>query len=385
MPGSKKGIIYLDHNATAPLLPEVLDAMLPFLAGPPSNASSRCRPGRAAANAIAAARDQVAALIGCDPPEVIFTSGGTESVHTAIRSALALQPERRHIVASAVEHSAVRNLLRTLADLQHEVTWVPVDFAGDIDPAAFAAALRPDTALATVLFANNETGVLSPVARLADLAAERGIPFHTDAVQAAGKHPVDLSATRIASASLAAHKFGGPQGVGALFVSRRLKFVPQTVGGGQENGRRAGTENVAGIVGLGTACRLASGRLPEFVRRVGQLRDDLERRLFAEIPDLRRNGRTDGRLANTSNLCIPSIPAETLLILLDQAGVCCSAGSACTTGSPAPSHVLKAMGLTDAEAKSSLRFSLGQTTTPADIASATEQILKAVDKARFVV
>jgi cysteine desulfurase len=372
--------IYLDHNATAPLRPEVFDAMLPFLAGPAANASSRCRPGRDAAAAIGRAREEAAALLGCSPGEIVFTSGGTESNNAAIRSALSLAPDRRHLVSSPVEHSAVRNLLLSLERSGYEVTWVGVGSGGEIDPAEFAAAIRPDTALATAMAANNETGVLFPVAALAAAARERGVPFHTDAVQAAGKIPLDLAATGPCSAAVAAHKFGGPQGIGALHVSRRTRFAPQLVGGAQESGRRAGTEPVAAIVGMGAACRLAAAELAGAAGRMAHLRDRLEELLFAALPGIARNGTPRARLPNTSNLRFPGTPAETLLILLDQAGLCVSAGSACTAGSPAPSHVLKAMGLSDAEAKASLRFSLGPTTSEAEIDAAADRVIRAARK-----
>lgn len=371
-------MIYLDNNATTPVDPAVREAMLPFLGGVFGNPSSAHGAGRAARAAVEEAREQVAALLDCEPGEIVFTSGGTESINTAVRSALASQPGRRHIVTSVIEHSATKNLCEGLEREGCEVTWLPVDRGGLPEVAAFERALRPDTAIATVLWANNETGVLFPVAEMAAAAAARRVPFHADAVQAAGKIPVGVRGTDIHLLSLSAHKFHGPKGVGALYVNRRLGFRPLLAGGGQEGGRRPGTENVAGIVGLGVAARLARERLPRTTESLRAMRDRFEAAVLERFPGAAVHGDRERRLPNTTNLSLPGIDAGAALLVLDRLGVCCSIGSACSSGAPDASHVLRAMGVDDAGARSSLRFSFGRLNRADDVDGALAALEQAV-------
>ena len=363
-------MIYLDNNATTPVDPRVREAMLAFLGEKFGNPSSPHAAGRAAREAIAMARGQVAALLGASEEAVIFTGGGTESITTAIRGALAAQPGKRHIVTSSIEHSATKNLCEQLGREGYEVTWLRVDAGGRPDPAEFAAALRADTAVVSVIWANNETGVLFPVEEMARLADERRIVFHVDAVQAAGKIPIDLARVPLHLLSLAAHKFHGPKGVGALFVRPGLGLPPLLRGGGQESGRRAGTENVPGIVGLGVAAELAAAALPLEMPRVAALRDDFEAGVRARFPEARFHGDPSHRLPNTTNFALPGRDAQGLLAGLDRLGVACSIGSACTSGEVDASHVLRAMGVGDDEARSSLRFSFSRMNTADEVPSA---------------
>ena len=363
-------MIYLDNNATTPIDPRVRDAMLPFLGANFGNPSSPHAAGRAAREAMEKARAQVAALVGSSADSMVFTGGGTESITTAIRGALAAQPDKRHIVTSSIEHSATKNLCAQLEREGFEVTWLRVDGGGRPDPAQYAAALRDDTALVSVIWANNETGVLFPVEEMARLADERRIVFHIDAVQAAGKVPIDLARVPVHLLSLAAHKFHGPKGVGALFVRSGLGLPPLLRGGGQESGRRAGTENVPGIVGLGVAAELAMLALPVETPRVAALRDEFEAGVRSLFPDARFHGDPAHRLANTTNFALPGRDAQGLLAGLDRLGVACSIGSACTSGEVDASHVLRAMGVGDEEARSSLRFSFSRMNTEAEVPAA---------------
>ena len=360
-------MIYLDNNATTPVDPRVREAMLPFLGEKFGNPSSPHAAGRAAREAMAKARGQVSALLGASEDSVVFTGGGTESITTAIRGALAAQPGKRHIVTSSIEHSATKNLCEQLEREGCEVTWLRVDGGGRPDLADYAAALRDDTALVSVIWANNETGVLFPVEEMARMADERRIVFHADAVQAAGKITIDLARVPVHLLSLAAHKFHGPKGVGALFVRPGLGLPPLLRGGGQESGRRAGTENVSGIVGLGVAAELAMSALPVEMPRVAELRDGFEEGVRVEFPDARFHGDPLHRLPNTSNFALPGRDAQGLLAGLDRLGVACSVGSACTSGEVDASHVLRAMGVADDEARSSLRFSFSRMNTADEV------------------
>jgi cysteine desulfurase len=370
-------MIYLDNNATTPIDPRVRDAMLPFLGESFGNPSSPHAAGRAARDAMEKARAQVAAMLGASADSIVFTGGGTESITTAIRGALAAQPEKRHIVTSSIEHSATKNLCRQLEREGFEVTWLRVDAGGRPDLAQYEAALRDDTALVSVIWANNETGVIFPVEEMARLADERRIVFHVDAVQAAGKVPIDLSRVPVHLLSLAAHKFHGPKGVGALFVRSGLGLPPLLRGGGQESGRRAGTENVPGIVGLGVAAELAMLALPVEMPRVAALRDEFEAGVRSRFPDARFHGDPAHRLANTTNFALPGRDAQGLLAGLDRLGVACSIGSACTSGEVDASHVLRAMGVGDEEARSSLRFSFSRMNTEAEVPVALESLQQA--------
>jgi cysteine desulfurase len=371
-------MIYLDNNATTPMDPRVREAMLPFLAEQFGNPSSPHAAGRVARAAIDKARAQVAALVGASADSIVFTGGGTESITTAIRGALAAQPGKRHIVTSSIEHSATKNLCEQLALEGCEVTWLRVDAGGRPHREEFAAALRDDTALVSVIWANNETGVLFPVEDMARLADERRIVFHVDAVQAAGKIPIDLAEVPVHLLSLAAHKFHGPKGAGALFVRSGLGLPPLLRGGGQESGRRAGTENVPGIVGLGAAAELASAALPVEMPRVAVLRDEFEAGVRARFPDARFHGDPAHRLPNTTNFALPGRDAQGLLAGLDRLGVACSIGSACTSGEVDASHVLRAMGVGDDEARSSLRFSFSRMNTADEVPAALAALEQAV-------
>ena len=370
-------MIYLDNNATTPVDPRVRDAMLPLLSEKFGNPSSPHAPGRAARDAVEEARKQTASLIGVKPDEIVFTGGGTESINTAIRGALAAQPGKRHIVTSAIEHSATKNLCEQLEREGCEVTWLRVDAKGRPDPEEYKAALRDDTAIVSVVWANNETGVLFPIGEMARVADERRVVFHVDAVQAAGKIPIDLSRVPAHLLSLSGHKIHGPKGIGALFVRSGLGLPPLLLGGGQEHGRRAGTENVPGIVGLGLAADLAAAAIQTEMPRVAKMRDEFERGVRALFADARFHGDPEHRLPNTSNFALPGLAATDLLAALDRLGVCCSVGSACVSGSPHASHVLRAMGVGDEEAKSSLRFSFSRMNSDAEVRGA----LSALDEA----
>ena len=362
--------IYFDNNATTRCDPRVLEAMLPYLGEMYGNPSSGCRWGKLAAAAVARAREQVAALLGCEPGEIVFTSGGTESITAALASALALNPGRRHLLTTAVEHSATLKPCEALESQGYEVTRLGVDAEGRLDMNEFEHKIHPDTALVSVMAANNETGVLFPLDELAGVCRERGVFFHTDAVQAAGKVPLRVAETGVSYMSVSSHKIHGPKGVGALYVHRHSAFHPLLLGGGQENGRRAGTENVAGIVGFGKAAELALQELERMQTETRALRDAFEQGVLERIPGVQVNGDRTARLPNTTNLAFEGVEAESALLLLDRAGVCASAGSACLTGSLTPSHVLRAMGCSDARARSSLRFSFSRFNTAAEIAHA---------------
>jgi cysteine desulfurase len=374
-------LLYLDHNATTPLDPAVREAMLPWLENGFGNPSSVYGLGRRAAEALKEARERVASLVGADPSEIIFNSCGTEATNTAILSALAIDPDRRHIITSAVEHSATIKLCEYLATRGYEITWLPVDKVGLLDPARLEEAITPETAVISLLWGNNETGVLFPIEKIAAIALEKKIPLHLDAVQAAGKVPIDLSNLNVQYVSLSAHKLYAPKGVGALYVNKRARYTP-LLRGSQEEGRRGGTQNVASIVAFGKAAELALNHLPSSPERIRTLRDRFENTLLSSVDGARRNGAAFPRLPNTSNLTFPGIEAETALLLFDKEGLCCSAGSACSSGSINPSHVLTAMGVSRDEARASLRFSFGRTTNETDIDRALEIIPRIIAKLR---
>ena len=374
-------LLYLDHNATTPIDPAVRDAMLPWLENEFGNPSSVYSLGRRAAAALAKAREQVASLVGAQPSEIIFNSCGTEATNTAILSALAIDPDKRHIITSTVEHSATIKLCEYLATRGYEITWLPVDKDGLLDPDRLEAAITSETAVISLLWANNETGVIFPVEEIAAISARKKVPLHLDAVQAAGKVPINLSELVAQYVSLSAHKLYAPKGVGALYVNRRARYTP-LLRGSQEESKRGGTQNVASIVAFGKAAELAQAHLLASAERIGSLRDRFEKTILATIDGVRRNGTDEPRLPNTSNLTFAGIEAETALLLFDKEGLCCSAGSACSSGSINPSHVLTAMGVTREEARASLRFSLGRTTTDNDIDHALEIINHTVAKLR---
>jgi len=369
-------VIYLDANATTPLLPEVLDAMLPWLREGFSNPSGAYAGAKLARKAIDHARGQVAALIGADAGEILFTGGGTESVNTALHSLDRLAGEGSAVV-SAIEHSAV---LRYVESLARTGVKVPVTLGGRLDLEAFTGSLD-GAAFVSVMAANNETGIIQPLAEVVALAHGRGLPVHTDAIQAAGKIPVDVRELGVDMLSMSAHKFHGPKGVGALFVRDGLRFKPLLEGGGQESGRRSGTENTAGIVGMGAAAEWMMKRTDETVRA---MRDAFESAALAGISGISVNGDTGNRLPNTSHLSFDQCDAAGLLILLDEAGVACSAGSACMTGKQKPSHVQLAMGIPEERAKSSLRISFSKLNTMEEALAAAAALKKAVEKLRRV-
>lgn len=352
--------IYFDNNATTAIAPEVFEAMVPWLTEHYGNASSAYRMAQRAKDALQTARVQVASLLNCEPREILFTSCGTESDNAALHSAL-VTTGHKHIITSQVEHSAITKYGEYLERTgRAAVTWLPVERDGTLDLAALERAIRPDTAVVSLMWANNETGVLFPVAEAAALCRSKGVLFHTDAVQCPGKIPLDLATVPADFVSLSGHKLHAPKGIGVLFVRKRARFANFVIGGGQEGGRRGGTENIAYIAGLGRAAELARENLIDEQTRVRGLRDRFETELLASVPGAVVNGHRDLRLPNTTNLCFPGADGEALLHELDHHGVCASAGSACTTGSMEPSHVLTAMGLTPEQAKGSLRFSFSQ-------------------------
>ncbi len=375
-------IVYLDNNATTQVAPEVLEAMLPFLHEEYGNPSSLYSLGRRVAKALEEAREKVAALLGAKPSEIIFTSCGTESDNAAIASAIERDPDCRHVVTTSVEHSAIIKQTDALARRGVPVDRVGVDSSGRLDLDRLKSLLDEETAIVSAMWANNETGVVFPVEEIGAIAHEAGVPFHTDAVQVPGKLPINVSNLPIDFLSISGHKLHAPKGVGALYVSSRTRFRPQMLGGGQESGRRGGTENVASIVGLGVAAELALQHLEDEQTRVRSYRDAFESALLHHVPGTRVHGAESPRLPNTTNISFEGIDAEGLLILLDQQGVCASTGSACTTGSLDPSHVLTAMGVPAHLARSSVRFSFGRYNTQADMEAALAAVTKAVEKLR---
>ena len=364
---NQPAIYYFDNNATTRVAPEVVDAMIPFLREHWGNPSSTYVFGREVGEHVDQARARGAALINAESREIIFTSCGTESNNSAIHSALITQPEKRHVLTTAVEHSANTHFCALLQKRGYTVTFLPVGLDGALDLQQLEAAIRPDTALVSVMWANNETGVLFPVRHIATICRRKGTLFHTDAVQTPGKLKMDVRELDVDFLSLSAHKLHAPKGIGLLYVKRRVKYQPYVVGGGQERGRRGGTENVASIVAFGRAAELAMASLPDENTRIRSLRDRLEDGILAGIPGTSRNGAKEPRLPNTSNVAFDGVEAEGILMLLDQAGICASSGSACTTGSLDPSHVLTAMGCSAARARSSIRFSLGIYNTEAEV------------------
>jgi cysteine desulfurase len=377
--------IYLDYAATTPADPLVAEAMWPWLSGPRSqgNASSIHRYGREARAAIDAARDAVAQLICADYSEVYFTGSGTEADNLALIGAmLAAPPERNHLIVTAIEHHAVLHPAHYLETQGYNVTVLPVDGEGLVSPENVAAALTDRTALVSVMHANNEIGTIQPVAEIARLAHARGAKFHTDAVQTAGQAPIDVAALGCDLLSLCAHKMYGPKGVGALYIRQGTRVSPIIHGGAQEREKRAGTENVAAIVGFGRATELTAARREEDAIRVAALRDDLLTRLRAGIPDLRLNGHPSLRLPNNLNVSVAGVEGPTLLMNLDRLGVAASSGSACSSGSIEPSHVLRAIGLDAGLAASGVRLTLGRQTTEAEIARAADIFVDIVRRLR---
>ena len=382
MSAKKEHFTYLDNNATTQVDPAVVAEMMPFLTEFYGNPSSAYRFGSQVAKAVEKARERVAALLGCEPQEIIFTSCGTESNNAAITSALLQDPDRQHVVTTAVEHSAIMKHGEALAKRGVEVTWLPVDESGLVDLHTLEKAVRPDTAIVSVMWANNETGVLSPIEEIAAIVRKKGALFHTDAVQAVGKIPMRLADSKINFLSISGHKLHCPKGVGVLYVNRKTKFSPYLMGGGQEHGKRAGTENVASIAALGKACELAGEFMRHEAQEVRVLRDEFEAGVLARIPGAQVNGDPDRRLPNTTNIAFEGIDSEAVLMLLDKHGICCSAGSACTTGSVHASHVLKAMGFSTERARGSLRFSFSRFNTKLDVEHALDVLPGVIGKLR---
>ncbi len=388
--------VYLDYNATTPVEPEVLDAMLPYFSADFANASSIHTPGQRARSAVESAREQVAALIGAKPQEIVFTSGGTESDNHAIFGVVAAKvgqafqpvassasPNRApHIITTTIEHEAVLNACQAAEKQGVSVVYLPVDRDGLVDPDSVRRAIRPDTALITIMQANNELGTVQPLEEIGSIAKQHKVYFHTDAVQSAGKIPIDVNALNVDLLSLSGHKLYAPKGVGALYVRSGTRLRQLLYGGHHQRGFRPGTENVAAIVGLGKAAEIAQNSLAADAKQVSALRDKLERGLLDLIPQIRVNGLRALRTPNTTNIMFAGIEGEALVIALDLKGLACSVGAACSSGAVEPSHVLTAIGLSQEEAKSSLRFSLGRHTTESEINFALDVIPAAVAQLR---
>jgi len=374
--------IYLDNNATTMVAPEVLEEMQPYFSIFYGNPSSIYSFGGEVAKKIAEAREKVACLLNAYPDEIVFTSCGTESDNAAILSALSLNPDKNHIVTSKVEHPAVKVLCERLATKGYRITELPVDSDGMIDIDTYRCCLTPDTAVVSIMWANNETGVIFPVEHMASIAKEQRIIFHTDAVQAAGKIPINMKGNEIDMLSISGHKLHAPKGIGVLYIRRGTNFSPFLIGGHQENGRRGGTENVPGIIGLGKACELANQNLKNENNYVKSLREKLEEGLLEKIPRCKINGHRQHRLPNTTNISFESVEGESILLLLDQYGICASSRSACSSGSTQPSHVLAAMGVPYTMIHGSVRFSLSIYNTEEEINFVLEVLPKIIERLR---
>jgi len=372
------GVIYFDYNATTPVLPEVFEAMRPYFCDEWGNPSSAYRFGSKLKTIIGAAREQVAGLIGALPEEIMFTSCATESNNAAIQAVLKLNPAKRHVITSAVEHSSVLNHCRALEKEGYRVTYLPVNRDGLLNVADLESALTDQTAIVSLMWANNETGVLFPVQEIAELCRERGVLFHCDGVQAAGKVEINVRQMPVDYLSLSGHKFYAPKGVGALYIQRNSLFVPFFHGGHQENGLRGGTENVPLIVGLGKAAEFATRRVQNFDAKVRPLRDELENNILTNISKTEVNGHCNFRLANTTNMMFHDVESEALLVLLDQAGICASKGSACLSNLDGPSHVIQAMKPDSLALRQSIRFSLGLSSTSTDVTSTLTALQHAI-------
>lgn len=374
--------IYFDNNATTQVAREVFEAMQPLFCELYGNPSSMHTFGGQIGRQIRIAREQVAGLLGCDPSEIIFTSCGTESDNTALKSTLAALPNRRKIITSRVEHPAVLTVCRDLENHGYTVVEIGVDKLGQLDLTELEKQIDDNTALVTIMYANNETGVIFPIAKIAELTKSKGAIFHTDAVQAVGKIPFNLANSNIDLLSISGHKLHAPKGVGVLYVRKGTRVGPFMLGGHQEGGRRAGTENVPGIVGLGKACELAAKYIDDENKRVKYLRDKLETALLKNCASAKINGDTANRLPNTTNISFEFIEGEAILLLLDKYGICASSGSACTSGSLEPSHVLRAMGVPFTFAHGSVRFSLSRYNTEEEVDYTIEKMPGIVNRLR---
>jgi cysteine desulfurase len=374
--------IYLDNNATTKVADEVLEAMLPYFTQLYGNPSSMHTFGGQVGQRIRDAREQVAALLGAMPEEIVFTSCGTESDNSAIRSALLTRPDKKHIVTSRVEHPAVHALCSHLSTQGYKITELPVDKNGILDLENLEKSLTPDTAIVSLMWGNNETGVIFPVEEAARMANEKGILFHTDAVQTSGKIPINMKNNVIDMLSISGHKLHAPKGIGVLYIRRGTKFSPFLIGGHQEKGRRGGTENTAGIVGLGKACELAAKNMDRENTHVKRLRDKLEQELLKKIPNSRVNGDIINRLPNTTNISFEYVEGEAILLLMNELGICASSGSACTSGSLQPSHVLRAMGVPFTMAHGSIRFSLSVYNTEEEVDFVIDKMPAIIERLR---
>ncbi|MFO7784325.1 MAG: cysteine desulfurase NifS [Thermodesulfobacteriota bacterium] len=375
-------VVYLDNNATTRVAPEVVEAMSPYFGELYGNPSSAHRFGGQVAAKLQEARERVAALLGARPDEILFTSCGTESDNTAVMSALATNPGKRHVVMSRVEHPAIRTLGQHLSEKGYEVTEIPVDGEGRLDMDRYADSLRPDTAVVSLMWANNETGVIFPVEEAARMARDQEILFHTDAVQIAGKVPVNLKESAVDMLSVSGHKLHAPKGIGALYVRKGTKFSPYLIGGHQERSRRGGTENTPGIIGLGKACELALKNIEWENSGIRRLRDKLEGELVSRVPNSKVNGGNAERLPNTTSISFEFVEGESILLMMDEFGICASSGSACTSGSLQPSHVLRAMGVPFTMAHGSIRFSLSIYNTEEEIGFVIEKVPAIIERLR---
>ena len=375
-------VIYVDNNATTQVAPEVLEEMLPYFNEYYGNPSSMHTFGGMVEHKIVEARERLAGLLGASPDEIIFTSCGTESDSTAIRAAILSNPDKKHILTSRVEHPAVKNLFEYLSKNGYRVTFVPVDRKGRLDLDYLYNNLSEDTAIVSIMWANNESGVIFPIEEIGKVLKEKGIVFHTDAVQMVGKIPIDLENVDVDMLSLSGHKLHGPKGVGALYVRKGTKYSPFLIGGHQEKGRRGGTENVASIIGLGKASELAAANLSDERIGVKRLRDKLETELVNRIPNAIVNGDRENRLPNTTSIAFEYVEGEAILLLMDEYGICASSGSACTSGSLEPSHVLRAMGVPFTAAHGSIRFSLSIYNTEEEIDFIIEKLPPIIERLR---
>ena len=376
-------VIYVDNNATTMVAPEVLDAMMPYFSTNYGNPSSMHSFGGNVAAEIEAARENVANLIGAAPEEIVFTSCGTESDGTAVRAAIESNPDKKHLVTSRVEHPAIKNLYEALSKKGYRATFVPVDSQGRLDIDYLYNSLSDDTAIVSLMWGNNETGVIFPVEEISKEVKSRGILFHTDAVQAVGKIPINVGETGVDMLSLSGHKFHSPKGIGALYIRKGTKFSPFMVGGHQERGRRGGTENTASIIGLGKAAELAAAHLAENgYERISRLRDRLEQTLLEKVSNALINGDPANRLPNTTSIAFEYVEGEAILLMMNEYGICASSGSACTSGSLEPSHVLRAMGVPFTAAHGSIRFSLSRYNTEDEIDVILEKLPPIIERLR---
>ena len=379
-----KSLIYLDNNATTAIAPEVLESMIPFLREQYANPSSPHLFGGGVLKALDQARERAALLLGADPSEIIFTSGGTESNHLAIHGVLKALPNKKQIVVSAVEHSSILRPCEFLVKEGFQLIRLPVSSQGTLNPEDLRKVIGPQTALVSIMTANNETGVVFPIEELAQIADEKGVPFHTDAVQAVGKESICLRQSRVNLLSLSGHKLHASKGIGALYIRKGTPWKPVIIGGHQERDRRGGTENVPGIVGLGKTCELATIEDKDSLEKIQKLRDYLEEQLAEQVSDLWIHGKNHRRLGNTSLMSFQNVDSETLILALSDRGICVSSGSACVSGMMLPSHVLKAMEIPENYARGTIRFSLSRYTTQEEIERTISAVTELVEQIRFI-